>query len=117
MTKKALITGISSEDGSFLAELLLAKAYEAFGLRHRVAQIRLDELYHLAAQSHVRVSFDLPADTSEITGPSTVPLLEAIHRADFETRFYSTKRPLVTGVILKSPLEQRETANVSFRAL
>src|SRR6478735_11368005 len=117
MAKKALITGITGQDGSYLAELLLGKGYEVHGLIRRastfnttriehlyidphesgaqlflhygditdgsrlvtlLAQVRPDEVYHLAAQSHVRVSFDEPEYTGDTTGLGTIRLLEAI---------------------------------------
>ncbi|MEV7983399.1 GDP-mannose 4,6-dehydratase, partial [Streptomyces sp. NPDC086519] len=109
--KKALITGIGGQDGSYLAELLLEKGYEVHGTARRVPdfvrqrddrhgtdrlflhygdltngtrlvglleKVRPDEVYHLAAQSHVRVSFDEPEFTGNTTGLGTVRLLEAI---------------------------------------
>src|SRR3990170_4743971 len=125
--RKALITGITGQDGSYLAELLLAKGYLVWGVIRRsssfntgridhiyqdpheedvrlrlvygdladgssldqlVKTIRPDEIYNLGAQSHVRVSFDIPEYTSEITGLGTIRLLEAIRKAGVETRFY-----------------------------
>ena len=119
-TKRALITGISGQDGSYLAELLLEKGYEVHGIVRRsssfntdridhlyhdpheqgvrlfthygdladsVALVKLlyelqpDEIYHLGAQSHVRVSFDIPEYTFDVTGAGTVRLLEAIREA------------------------------------
>ena len=115
--KKALITGITGQDGSYLAEFLLEKGYDVFGLVRRsssfntdridhlykdphesgvrlrlvygdlndasslnqlVRQVQPDEIYNLGAQSHVRVSFDIPEYTSEVTGLGAVRLLEAI---------------------------------------
>ena len=117
MAKKALITGITGQDGSYLAELLLDKGYEVYGIIRRsssfntaridslyqdphVPNVRLrlvygdlndasslnrilrtiqpDEIYNLGAQSHVRVSFDIPEYTADVTGLGTVRLLEAI---------------------------------------
>ena len=125
--KRALITGISGQDGSYLAELLLEKGYEVHGIIRRsssfntdridhlyrdphergvrlfthygdlsdsVALVKLlyelqpDEIYHLGAQSHVRVSFDIPEYTFDITGSGTVRLLEAIREAGVSPRFY-----------------------------
>jgi GDPmannose 4,6-dehydratase len=127
VTKRALITGITGQDGSYLAELLLAKGYEVHGLIRRastfnteridhvyedpqsperqlvlhhgdlhdgagivslLARIRPQEVYHLGAQSHVRVSFDMPVYTGDVTGLSTVQLLEAIRSVGLQTRFY-----------------------------
>ena len=115
--KKALISGITGQDGSYLAEFLLSKGYEVFGIVRRSSSfntarvdgiyqdphvpnarlhlvygdlndasslnrilrtVRPDEIYNLGAQSHVRVSFDIPEYTAEITGVGTVRLLEAI---------------------------------------
>src|SRR5215475_202094 len=127
--KKALITGITGQDGSYLAELLLSKDYEVHGIirrastfnTHRIdhiyedpnqAGVRLflhhgdlsstewilnliytlepDEIYHLAAQSHVRVSFDIPEYTGDITGLGTTRLLEAVRRSGAKTKFYQS---------------------------
>src|ERR1700754_1585234 len=124
--KKALITGITGQDGSYLAELLLEKGYEVFGLVRRsssfntdridhlykdphesdvrlrliygdlndassvnqvVRTIKPDEIYNLGAQSHVRVSFDIPEYTGEVTGLSSTRVLEAIGEADRIVRF------------------------------
>ena len=110
MTKKALITGITGQDGSYLAELLLEKGYEVHGVVRRcsvfnterinhiiddlinhhgdvtdgsfitglVLKEEFDEVYHLAAQSHVRVSFDNPVFTSDVTGTGTAIILESM---------------------------------------
>src|SRR3954454_20222466 len=124
--KRALITGITGQDGSYLAELLLAKGYRVHGLIRRastfntaridhlyqdrhddpqlllhygdladssrlvtlLATIAPDEVYHLAAQSHVRVSFDEPEYTGDTTGLGTIRLLEAIRMIGLECRFY-----------------------------
>src|SRR5215813_5962299 len=125
--KRALITGITGQDGSYLAELLLAKGYEVHGLVRRsssfntqrlervyqdphapdyrlrlsygdledgsslanlISRIRPDEIYNLGAQSHVRVSFDMPEYTCEVTAMGTVRLLEAIRDAGASPRFY-----------------------------
>jgi GDPmannose 4,6-dehydratase len=136
MTKKALITGITGQDGSYLCELLLGKGYEVHGLirrastfntarinhlyqdRHEddtklflhygdladasrlttlVAGIRPDEVYHLAAQSHVRVSFDEPEYTGDTTGLGTIRLLEAIRLVGLQTRFYQASSSEMFG--------------------
>ncbi len=125
--KKALITGITGQDGSYLAEFLLEKDYEVHGLIRRSSTfntdrinhlfkdphdplarmylhygdlsvsgqltdllntIRPDEIYHLGAQSHVRVSFDIPEYTGDITGLGTIRLLEAIRKTGIQTKFY-----------------------------
>jgi GDPmannose 4,6-dehydratase len=136
-TKRALITGISGQDGSYLAELLLEKGYEVHGIVRRsssfntdridhlyhdphesgvrlfthygdlsdsVALVKLlyelqpDEIYHLGAQSHVRVSFDIPEYTFDITGAGTVRLLEAIREAGVSPRFYQASSSEMFGV-------------------
>jgi GDPmannose 4,6-dehydratase len=134
--KKALVTGISGQDGSYLAELLLGKGYEVHGVIRRsssfntdridhlyrdpheagvrmfthygdlsdpAALIRLlyelqpDEIYHLGAQSHVRVSFDIPVYTFDITGAGTLRLLEAIREAGVRPRFYQASSSEMFG--------------------
>lgn len=142
--KRALITGITGQDGSYLAELLLAKGYEVHGLIRRastfnthridhlyqdphetsarlflhhgdltdgsaimslVARLRPDEIYHLAAQSHVRVSFDQPEYTGDVTGVGTTRLLEAIRSTGVSTRFYQASSSEMFGA---SPAPQSE---------
>ncbi len=144
--KKALITGITGQDGSYLAELLLAKGYEVHGIIRRAStfntsringlyedphingvrlflhygdiadstnlikllyRIRPDEVYHLAAQSHVRVSFDIPEYTGDVTGLGTVRILEAIREVGLETRFYQAGSSEMYGLVQEIP--QRET--------
>ena len=134
--KTALITGITGQDGSYLAEFLLAKGYTVYGIIRRSssfntgrinhiykdphephAEMRLvygdlndgsslnriirttqpDEIYHLGAQSHVRVSFDVPEYTGEITGLGTVRLLEAIRETGVKTRFYQASSSEMFG--------------------
>lgn len=134
--KKALITGITGQDGSYLAELLLSKGYETHGLIRRAStfntgrinhiytdphmpgtklflhygdltdsgqltnliyNIRPDEIYHLGAQSHVRVSFDMPEYTGDATGLGTTRLLEAIRRSGIKTRFYQASSSEMFG--------------------
>ena len=134
--RRALITGISGQDGSYLAELLLDKGYEVHGIIRRsssfntdridhlyqdphekgvrlfthygdlsdaVALVKLlyelqpDEIYHLGAQSHVRVSFDIPEYTFDITGSGTVRLLEAIREAGVSPRFYQASSSEMFG--------------------
>ena len=134
--KKALITGITGQDGSYLAELLLSKGYQVDGIIRRAstfntqrldhvyvdphipkARLRLhygdlsdpglmteimynikpDEVYHLGAQSHVRISFDMPEYTSDITGLGTTRLLEAIRRSGIKTRFYQASSSEMFG--------------------
>ncbi|MFC2043822.1 GDP-mannose 4,6-dehydratase [Chloroflexota bacterium] len=134
--KKAFITGITGQDGSYLAELLLAKGYEVHGLIRRTSTFntsRIDhiyvdqhqsdakmflyygdlsdasqltnliydiqptETYHLGAQTHVRVSFDMPEYTGNITGLGTARLLEAIRRSGIKTRFYQASSSEMFG--------------------
>ncbi len=141
---KALITGITGQDGSYLAELLLSKGYEVHGLIRRsstfntdridhiyqdphVADIKLHlhygdlsvsgqmvdliyniqpgEIYHLGAQSHVRVSFDMPEYTGDVTGLGTVRLLEAIRKTGVKTRFYQASSSEMFG---SAPAPQNE---------
>lgn len=145
MSKTALITGITGQDGSYLAELLLEKGYTVHGLirrastfnTHRIdhlytdphdqsarlflhygdlsdgarlvtllAQIKPDEVYHLAAQSHVRVSFDEPEHTGDVTGVATTRLLEAIRMIGLQCRFYQASTSEMFGA---SPPPQSET--------
>ena len=144
--KKALITGITGQDGSYLAELLLGKGHEVHGIIRRSssfnteriehlyrdphesdARVRLhygdlndssslqailrsvqpDEVYNLAAQSHVRVSFDIPEYTSEITGLGSIRLLEAIRQVGIMPRFYQASSSEMYGTAVEAP--QRET--------
>jgi GDPmannose 4,6-dehydratase len=145
-SKRALITGISGQDGSYLAELLLDKGYEVHGIVRRsssfntdridhlyhdpheqgvrlfthygdlsdsVALVKLlyelqpDEIYHLGAQSHVRVSFDIPEYTFDITGSGTVRLLEAIREAGVRPRFYQASSSEMFGAA--PPPQNEET--------
>jgi len=144
--KKALITGITGQDGSYLAELLLGKGYEVHGLIRRsssfntgridhlyqdphvndvrmflhygdlgdssnlmrlVHDIRPDEVYNLAAQSHVRVSFDTPEFTGDVDALGTMRLLEAIRLAGVKTRFYQASTSELYGKVQEVP--QKET--------
>jgi GDPmannose 4,6-dehydratase len=142
--KKALITGISGQDGSYLAELLLEKGYEVHGIVRRSSSFnteRIDhlyrdpheadtrmfthygdlsdpvsltkllyelqpaEIYHLGAQSHVRVSFDIPEYTFDITGTGTLRLLEAIRQSGVDSRFYQASSSEMFG---SAPAPQSE---------
>lgn len=146
--KKALITGITGQDGSYLAELLLDKGYEVHGIIRRAStfntsrinhlysdphingtrlflhygdladssqmskllyDLRPDEIYNLGAQSHVRVSFDIPEYTGDVTGLSTVRLLEAIRESGLtqDVRFYQASSSEMFGKVHEVP--QRET--------
>src|SRR5260221_8375995 len=146
MTKTALISGITGQDGSFLAELLLDKGYEVYGIIRRsssfntdridhlyqdphekgtrlhlvygdlndssslntiLRQIHPDEIYNLGAQSHVRVSFDIPEYTGEVTGLGTVRLLEAIREAGIRPKFYQASSSELFGKAVTST--QNET--------
>ena len=145
MTKRALITGITGQDGSYLAELLLSKGYEVHGLIRRastfntqridhlyvdphepdarlflhygdlsdgarlvtlMSAINPDEVYNLAAQSHVRVSFDEPEHTADTTGTGTIRLLEAVRLSGIQTRFYQASSSELYGA---TPPPQSET--------
>jgi GDPmannose 4,6-dehydratase len=146
MGKTALITGITGQDGSYLAELLLKKGYMVHGIKRRSSSfntsriddvlpdwherearlflhfadlsdstslIRLlyrlqpDEIYHLGAQSHVLVSFEIPEYTGDITGLGTVRLLEAIRESGIKTKFYQASSSEMFGRATETP--QRET--------
>jgi GDPmannose 4,6-dehydratase len=145
MPKKALITGITGQDGSYLAELLIDKGYEVHGLIRRASTfnterldsvyqdphsgsahlflhygdlsdavstfklidaLKPDEIYHLGAQSHVRVSFDVPEYTADVTGTGTVRLLEAIRQSAPKARFYQASSSEMYGLVQEVP--QRE---------
>lgn len=146
MKKKALITGITGQDGSYLAELLLEKGYEVHGIIRRsssfntgridhiykdkhiksnplflhygdlsdssnisrlIEKIRPDEIYNLGAQSHVRVSFDLPEYTSDVDALGTLRILDAIKESGLKTKFYQASSSEMFGKVQEVP--QRET--------
>jgi len=147
MSRRALITGITGQDGSYLAELLLSKGYEVHGLRRRsstfgteriehlifgddpplhlhygdlsdgnglmrlLREIEPHEVYNLAAQSHVRVSFDQPTYTADVTAVGTLRLLEAIRDVQDDTgrqiRFYQASSSEMFGKVVETP--QKET--------
>jgi GDPmannose 4,6-dehydratase len=146
MAKKALITGITGQDGSYLAELLLSKGYEVHGIIRRastfntgrldpiyddphsgksrlflhygdlsdasglarlIGRVQPSEVYNLAAQSHVRVSFDSPEYTTDITATGTVRLLEAIRETGIQPRFYQASSSEMFGMVREVP--QTET--------
>lgn len=146
MKKRALITGITGQDGSFLAELLLEKGYEVYGVIRRSSsfnteridhlyqdphepdtRLRLlygdlndssslniilrstqpDEIYNLGAQSHVRVSFDVPEYTAEITGLGAVRLLEAIRDVGIRPKFYQASSSELYGKASQVPQTER----------
>lgn len=143
--KKALITGITGQDGSYLAEFLLHKGYEVHGIIRRAStfntdrvdhiyvdphtaeaafflhygdladsgqinnliyNIQPDEIYHLGAQSHVRVSFDIPEYTGEVTGLGTARILEAVRRSGIKSRLYQASSSEMYG---NSPPPQSES--------
>jgi GDPmannose 4,6-dehydratase len=145
MTKRALITGVTGQDGSYLAELLLAKGYDVHGLIRRassfntgrldpiyqdphekgvrflmhygdlsdsgslvnlIRELEPDEIYHLGAQSHVKVSFEIPEYTSDATGMGTVRILEAIRSSGVNSRFYQAGSSEMFGT---SPPPQNES--------
>lgn len=137
--KKALLTGITGQDGSYLAELLLEKGYEVHGIIRRassintkridhifsklhihfgdladgsaltriVSKVQPDEVYNLGAQSHVRVSFDVPEFTADVTATGTVRLLEAIRHSGCNARFYQASSSEMFGLVQEVP--QRES--------
>src|SRR5574341_2626599 len=141
---KALITGITGQDGSYLVEFLMSKGYEVHGLIRRAStfntgridhvyvdphapgarmflhygdlsdsgqltnliyNVQPDEIYHLGAQSHVRVSFDIPEYTGDITGLGTTRILEAIRRSGIKTKFYQASSSEMFGI---APAPQNE---------
>ena len=146
--KRVLITGITGQDGSYLAELLLSKGYEVYGIIRRSSSFntaRIDpiyqdpheanarlhlvygdlndasslnkilrtvqpaEIYNLGAQSHVRVSFDIPEYTAEVTGLGTVRILEAIRESGLKPKFYQASSSEMFGKVQEIP--QRETTS------
>ena len=147
MTKKALITGITGQDGSYLTELLLGKGYEVYGIMRRsssfntgridhlyqdphelgrrlhlvygdlndasslnkiLRDVQPDEIYNLGAQSHVRVSFDIPEYTAEVGAMGTLRLLEAIRETGLKnTRFYQASSSELYGKVQEVPQTER----------
>jgi GDPmannose 4,6-dehydratase len=136
--KRALVTGITGQDGSYLAELLLAKGYEVHGVIPRIDNIYQDpherdrrlilhygdlndasslnrilriadphEIYNLGAQSHVKVSFDTPEYTGDVTGLGSTRLLEAIRELEIRPRIYQASSSEMFGKVTETP--QRET--------
>src|SRR5438046_5859177 len=144
--KKALITGITGQDGSYLAELLLSKDYEVHRVIRRASvfnteridhlyqdphvngvklflhygdiadstnlikllyRVQPDEIYHLAAQSHVRVSFDIPEYTGDVTGIGTIRILEAIRETGIRSRFYQASSSEMFGKAQEVPQTER----------
>ena len=146
MTKKAMISGITGQDGSYLAELLLSKGYEVHGIKRRSSsfntaridsvlpdwherdarlllhfadlsdstslikllyRLQPDEIYHLGAQSHVKVSFEIPEYTGDISAIGTTRLLEAIRETGIKTKFYQASSSEMFGSVTEVP--QNET--------
>ncbi len=144
--KKALITGITGQDGSYLAELLLGKGYEVHGIIRRAStfntgridhlyqdphvngvrlflhygdladssqlsqllhDVKPDEVYHLGSQSHVRVSFDIPEYTGDVTGLATIRILEAIRSTGVKTRFYQASSSEMYGKAQEIPQTEK----------
>ena len=144
--KKALITGITGQDGSYLADLLLEKGYEVHGIIRRAStfntsridhlyadphingvrmflhygdladsvnlvkllyQLKPEEIYHLGAQSHVRVSFDIPEYTSDVTGVGTIRILEAIREVGLRSRFYQASSSEMFGKAQTVPQNEK----------
>ena len=144
--KKALITGITGQDGSYLADLLLEKGYEVHGIIRRAStfntsridhlyqdphvngvrlflhygdlsdslnltrlidRIEPEEIYHLGAQSHVRVSFDIPENTGDITALGTIRILEALREAQVPARFYQASSSEMFGKVQEVPQTER----------
>jgi GDPmannose 4,6-dehydratase len=144
--KRALITGITGQDGSYLAELLLEKGYEVHGIIRRAStfntsridhlyadphingvrmflhygdlsdsvnlvkllyKLKPDEIYHLAAQTHVRVSFDIPEYTADVTGVGTIRILEAIRESGLRSRFFQASSSEIFGKAQQVPQTER----------
>ena len=144
--KKALITGITGQDGSYLVELLLEKGYEVHGIIRRsssfnteridhlysdphindvrmflhygdlsdssnlsrlLEKIQPDEIYNLAAQSHVRVSFDMPEYTADVVGLGTIRILDAIKETQIKTKFYQASTSELYGKVVETPQTEK----------
>jgi GDPmannose 4,6-dehydratase len=145
VTKRALITGITGQDGSYLAELLLEKDYEVHGILRRsstfttqriehiyqdphtrdqrlflhygdltdasnlsrlIERVEPDEIYNLAAQSHVKVSFEMPEYTADVDGLGALRLLDAIKQTQIDTRFYQASTSELYGQVAESPQDE-----------
>ena len=144
--QRTLITGITGQDGSYLADLLLGKGYEVHGIIRRAStfntaridhlyvdphingvrlflhygdladsvnlvkllyELKPDEIYHLGAQSHVRVSFDIPEYTADVTGVGTIRILEAIRETGIRSRFYQASSSEMFGKAQEVPQTER----------
>ena len=148
--KKALVTGATGQDGSYLTELLLEKGYEVHGIVRRASvfnteridhlienekifnkkmfmhygdmtdssnlnrllrKIEPDEIYHLAAQSHVKVSFEVPEYTADVVALGTLRLLDAIRDTDIDTKFYQASTSELYGGLTKQPMNEEYPFN------
>ena len=146
MSRRALITGVTGQDGSYLAEFLLKKGYEVYGIKRRsssfnteridhilqdiheknikfhllfgdlndassinkiIREVQPDEIYNLAAQSHVRVSFEIPEYTAEIAAIGTLRLLESIRESENEPKFYQASSSEMFGKVQETPQTER----------
>jgi GDPmannose 4,6-dehydratase len=146
MSKKALITGITGQDGSYMAELLLEKGYEVHGVIRRAStfnthridhlykdrhnkdvrmflhygdmtdssnlnrlleKIEPDEIYNLAAQSHVKVSFEVPEYTAEVDAIGTLRFLDAIKDVGLKTKFYQASTSELYGLVQEVPQTEK----------
>ena len=146
MNKKALITGITGQDGSYLAELLLEKSYEVHGIIRRsssfntgridhlynnpeisgkklflhhgdvtdtsnlnrlLERVEPDEIYNLAAQSHVKVSFEIPEYTAEVDAVGTLRFLDAIRETGLKTKFYQASTSELFGKVQAVPQDEK----------
>jgi GDPmannose 4,6-dehydratase len=139
LAKKAFITGITGQDGSYLAELLLEKGYEVHGLVRRsssfntwrvdhirdhlvlhyadlvdqnslvrtLVQVAPDEVYNLAAQSHVKVSFEMPEYTANVTGLGVLRLLDGVREAGLPSRIYQAGSSEMYGLVQETPQSER----------
>ncbi len=145
--KKALITGVTGQDGSYMADLLLSKGYEVHGLVRRsstfnteridhlyggtvqeakgrffmhygdltdtnsliqiLSKVNPDEVYHFGAQSHVRISFDIPESTAQTTGISTLKILEALRIVNPKAKFYQASSSEMFGKIQENPQTEK----------
>lgn len=146
--KKALITGVTGQDGSYLSELLLEKGYQVYGIQRRASnsntmridqiydnpdypnfvtiygdlsdasnlsriidKVQPDEIYNLGAQSHVKVSFDVPEYTANVNGLGALRLLEAIRDLNISTRFYQASSSEMFGEVLETPQSEKTPFN------
>ena len=146
MSKKALVTGITGQDGSYLADLLVAKGYEVHGIIRRTStfttgridhlytnpeiygkklflhygdladavqmtkliyDLKPEEIYNMAAQSHVRVSFDIPEYTADVTGVGAIRMLEAMREAGVKSRFYQASSSEMFGKVQEIPQTEK----------